>query len=146
MEAHVLLADAAQRDQSGKVHALGIGWSNTTTPLPPHAVVLLVKVPWDQANKKHKFEVELTDADGHPITSTGPVGEQPVRVAGDFEAGRPPGLPAGSPLDLALTFNTGGGLPLPPGRYTWILKINDTTEEGWSASFLVKAPKNPAGS
>jgi hypothetical protein len=139
MEAHVLLADAAQRDQSGKIHALGLGWSNIGTPLPPHAIVLLVKVPWDQANRRHNFQVELVDADGHPVTTSGPVGEQPVKVAGGFETGRPPGLPAGTPLDVAVPFNIGGGLPLPPGRYTWNLTIDGDAKEGWSTSFLVKA-------
>jgi hypothetical protein len=108
--------------------------------------VLLLKVPWDQANQKHRFEVELVDADGHPVTTTGPVGEQPVKVAGEFESGRPPGLPPGTPLDFALTFNIGGGFPLNPGRYTWGLKINDETREGWSTSFLIKAPQTSTGS
>jgi hypothetical protein len=146
MEAHILLADAAQRDRNGKVHALGLGWSSTTTPLPPHAIILLLKVPWDQANQKHKFEVELVDEDGHPITTTGPVGEQAVKVAGELESGRPPGLPPGTPLDVALTFNIGAGLPLVPGRYTWALKINDEKREGWSTSFLIKASKTSTGS
>jgi hypothetical protein len=101
MEAHILLADAASQDSSGKIHALGLAWSKTTTPLPPQAVVLLVKVPWDQANRKHRFEVELVDADGHSVMTQGPVGEQPIKVAGEFESGRPPGLPAGTPLDVA---------------------------------------------
>lgn len=137
MEAHILLADATS-NANGKIHALGLGWSTTTNPLPAHAIVLLLKVPWDQANRRHKFEVELVDADGHAVTTTGPIGEQPVKVEGDFEAGRPAGLPPGTPLDLASTFNIGPGLTVPPGRYTWNLKINGETREGWSTSFLVK--------
>jgi hypothetical protein len=138
MEAHILLADAAAQDSSGKIHVLGLGWSTTTTPLPPQAVIILFKVPWDQANRVHRFEIELVDADGHSVTTTGPVGEQPIKVAGDFESGRPAGLPAGTPLDGALTLNIGGGLALSPGRYTWNLKINGFSREDWSTSFLVR--------
>lgn len=139
MEAHILLADAAQQDQNGsKIHALGLGWSTTTTPLPAQAIIILIKVPWDQANRPHKFEVDLVDEDGNPVTTTGPVGEQPVQLAGDFETGRPPGLPPGTPLDLSTSFNVGPGMPLAPGRYTWRLSIDGTTEPSWSASFLVR--------
>jgi hypothetical protein len=144
VEAHILLADAAQRDQAGKVHALGLGWSTTTTPLPPQAIVVLIKVPWDQANRVHRLVVELLDADGRPVSTTGPVGDQPIRIEGDFEAGRPPGIPQGSPLDLSATFAIAGGLPLAEGRYTWNLSIDGHHEEAWSASFLVRQRQQPS--
>jgi len=53
VEAHVLLADFAQADASGKVNALGLGWSLTGTPIPNHAVVIMLKVGWDETNKPH---------------------------------------------------------------------------------------------
>jgi hypothetical protein len=100
MEARIFLADAAQVDSLGKVHALGLGWSTTITPLPAQAVVILIKVPWNQANRAHKLRAELLTQDGQPVTIPGPVGDHPVTIEGDFEAARPPGLPAGTPLDL----------------------------------------------
>ncbi len=139
MDAVILLADAALQDQPGaKIHALGLGWSTTVTPTPPAAIVLFVKVPWDRANEKHRFSLELVDADGHAVLLPGPMGEQPLRVDGDFESGRPPGLPLGTPLDMALPIPLAPGMPLHPGAYMWRLEIDGETKEAWVARFLVR--------
>ena len=45
LEVHLILCDAAQAE-SGKVHMLGAGWSITGSPSAPHAVAVLIKVPW----------------------------------------------------------------------------------------------------
>jgi len=147
MEAHVLLADAAQSMPDGKVHALGLGWSNIPTPLPAHAVVIFIKVPWDQTNRQHSMNIELIDADGQAVTVPGPVGDQALKLEGQFEAGRPAGVEPGTPMDMALTFNLAQGLPLGPGRHTWVLTINEDTKDDWRASFTVRptgrAPSGP---
>lgn len=140
MEAQILLADAAQTSPDGKVHALGLGWSTTTTPLPPHAVVILIKVPWDVSNDKHVAVVELHGGDGEAVEVPGPMGMQTVKIEAEFETGRPPGLPKGSPIDLPLTFTLGGGIPVPAGRYVWELTIDDEKKDAWRAAFLVRAP------
>jgi hypothetical protein len=140
MEAHILLADAAQSDQRGKIHALGLGWSTTLTPTPPQAVVILIKVPWNQANQRHTLEAELVTEDGQPVMIPGPLGDQPVKIEGEFEAGRPAGLPHGTPLDMSLAFGIQQGMPLRPGRYVWRLSINGHSEEAWSTGFLVREP------
>jgi hypothetical protein len=140
MEAQILLADAAQASPDGKVHALGIGWSTTVTPLPPQAVIVLIKVPWDRSNDKHQAVVELRGSDGEAVEIAGPLGMQPVKIEAEFETGRPPGLPKGTPIDLPLAFNVSGGMPLQPGRYVWELTIDEETKEGWRAAFLVRAP------
>jgi hypothetical protein len=92
---------------------LGLGWSTTITPLPAQAVVILIKVPWNQANRAHKLRAELLTQDGQPVAIPGPIGDQPVTIEGDFEAARPPGLPAGTPLDLAFVFSLQQGIQLP---------------------------------
>jgi hypothetical protein len=63
MDAVVLLADSAATDATGKVHALGLGWTMTSSPTPPMAVVVLFHVPWDQSNVKHNMVLELVDSD-----------------------------------------------------------------------------------
>jgi hypothetical protein len=141
MDAQILLADAAQTSPDGKVHALGLGWSTTVTPLPPQSVVVLIKVPWDVTNERHHVVVDLLDGDGRPVQVPGPLGSQPVRVEAEFETGRPPGLPRGTPIDLPLTFGLGGGAPLQPGRYVWELSIDGKKKDGWRAAFLVQLPK-----
>jgi hypothetical protein len=59
VEAQVLLADFAQADAAGKVNALGLGWSVTSTPIPNHAVVIMLKVGWDETNTPHHLTSNL---------------------------------------------------------------------------------------
>lgn len=140
MDAQVILADAAQSSPDGKVHALGMGWSTTTTPLPPQALVVLIKCPWDQTNDAHTVVVELVDSDGQPVAFPGPPdgAMQPVRIEAEFETGRPPGTRKGTPLDVPLALNMNGGMPLPPGRYAWELSIDGEKKESWRVAFEVR--------
>ena len=65
-------------------------------------------------------------------------GPQEIRAAGGFEVGRPPGLAAGTDIDLAVAV-TIGPLPLEPGnRYAWHLWIDGETREDWSRPFTVR--------
>ena len=136
MRAIVLLADAAVADQaSGKVHLLGAGWTITGSPLPGHAVVALVGVPWDQ----REFLDRLEDLSATP--HAGGVDQRiavPVALEGKLEVGRPPGLPPGSVIDAPFVVSFPPGLPLSPGRYVWQLEINEEQQEAWSAGFLVR--------
>src|SRR5205814_672148 len=88
----------------------------------PVAVALIVTVPWDQTNDQHELVMELADEDGHRISLGDPSQEVVQRVS--FEAGRPPGIKArtGQNAPLALRFNA---LPLPPGRYSGVVHIDD---------------------
>jgi hypothetical protein len=123
IECQLILADAAQA-VGGKVSMLGAGWSVTTSPTAPQAVVGLIKVPWDRANERLPMELELVDADGHSVVLRSPDGstDQPVEFSAGIEVGRPAGLAAGTPIDSSFTVNV-PPLPLPPGRYTWRLNI-----------------------
>jgi hypothetical protein len=139
VEAHILLADAAQRSSEGKVHALGLGWTVTVTPLPAQAVVVFIKVPWDLANETHRAVLTLIDEDGRAVEPEGPDGGE-VRIESDFETGRPAGVPRGMPLDVALSVNIAPGLALPPGGYVWRLEIDGEGQDTWRAAFQVRAP------
>ena len=44
MRAIVLLAQSAQLDQAGIVHALGLGWTSSSTPVPQNALIIFVEV------------------------------------------------------------------------------------------------------
>ncbi len=129
MKVTMLLSDAAQVAQ-GKLYILGGGWSITGPEPVPSAIALKIDVPWDQANRQHRFEVSLFDGDGQPVR----VENQPVRIEGQFETGRPAGIPPGTPLDVPLAI-TLGPLPLGPGRYVWRCSIDGETHEDWEASF-----------
>ena len=139
MKVTVLLADAAQA-VDGKLYILGGGWSITSGPAPS-AIAMKLEIPWDQTNVAHHWELYLLDADGQPVMVPTPEGDQPVEARGDFEVGRPAGLPPGTPIDLPLAISIG---PLPlgaSGRYTWRLTVDGQTDEDWSVTFSTVAPQ-----
>lgn len=124
LDIQLILCDSAVSDPSGKVHMLGAGWSMTGAPTAPHAVVTLLGVPWDRTNQKIQVKLELCDDDGHIVTITAGNETTPVRHQGEFEVGRPPGIPPGSMLDAAFVVSI-PALPLKAGRYQWRLEIGD---------------------
>jgi hypothetical protein len=141
VDATLLLANSAESTPVGTVSALGIGWSVVGTPTPPSAVIIFLKVPWDRTNIKHSLQLKLLTADGHDVMfGQTPTGEAaPLEVIAEFEVGRPPGLPHGTPIDQALPINIAPGLPLIPGQvYEWRLTVNDD-EAVATRSFLVRA-------
>jgi len=133
VEAQVILCDAAVADPSGKVHMLGAGWSRMPSPTTPHAVVLLIKVPWDRANQKLPLVLELRGPDGEPIELKSPTGVATVGLRTELEVGRPPGVVSGSMLDASFAINI-PALPLPPGRYEWHIEL---AEQPFAVFFAV---------
>ncbi|MDE2059679.1 MAG: hypothetical protein KGL31_06080 [candidate division NC10 bacterium] len=138
MKVTMLLADAAQAIDN-KLYILGGGWSIIGPDPAPSAIALKIEVPWTDTNRKHRLELKLLDADGQPVRVPTQAGEHPVEFRGEFEVGRPPGLPEGSPLDMALAINM-GPLPLQPGRrYEWKCFINENTKEDWRVGFYTRS-------
>ncbi len=133
LEVHLLLCDSAQAE-NGKVHMLGAGWSITPSPTAPHAVAILMKIPWDRANQPMDLSLQLLDPDGDPVNI--PTAEGPVAIGAqaNVEVGRPPGLAPGSMLDASFALSI-PSLPLDPGRYEWRLTIADAD---YTASFTVR--------
>ena len=116
-----LLCDFAQVAE-GKLYLLGGGWSLCGPGPFQHGLAIKVEVPWNEANRPHVLEGVLKDADERPVK----VGEPPneLRFRAEFEVGRPPGLPAGTALDVPLAVNF-GPLELPPGAaYFWSISID----------------------
>jgi len=139
----MLLADAAQA-VNGKLYILGGGWSITGPDPAPSAIALKIDVPWDEANRRHRFHLALLDADGQPVIVPTPTGNRPFELTGEFETGRPAGLKAGTPLDVVLGINI-SPIPLKPdSRYVWRCSINDRTAEEWQVGFTTR-PVDPRG-
>jgi hypothetical protein len=134
----MMLADAAQ-EVGGKLYILGGGWSITGPDPLPMAIALKLEVPWDRTNEQHSLLIELLDDDGNPVLVEGPEADEvPLQVTGEFEAGRPPGIKPGTPIDSALAVNF-GPLPLEPGRrYQWRLSIDGDTDEDWTLGFSTR--------
>ncbi len=128
----MLLAESAQVADS-KLYILGGGIALVAPTPNPMAVAVKIDVPWDRADRRHDWMLELLDADGVPVL----VGDRPVIVAGTFEVGRTDQLQPGTPLPMPLAVNF-SGLALPAGqRFAWRLSIDGETEPDWQAAFTV---------
>lgn len=100
----MILADAAQV-LGNKLYLLGGGWDiiGVNSPFPAQhkmALALSIKVSWNETNQKHTLEVE--------IISESPATEEPKRlmkVDGQFEMGRPPGIRQGQDQRLQMAFD-----------------------------------------
>lgn len=141
MRTQVLLVDAAQADQSGKAHALGIGWNVTGTPTPPMALLVLIEIDWHEANQRHTVSAILQDEDGQAIMVPDDDGRPtPVRINADYEVGRPPGSVPGVALNVPIVFNIGAGIPLEKGRrYRWHVENSGQPDADLSLGFFVRA-------
>ena len=117
----MLICDYAEAI-NGKLYIMGGGWS-ACSPGPRHlSIAIRILVPWSEANVKHRLTLMLQDESGNTIE----LGEPPRRVehSGDFEVGRPAGLPQGSDLAMVLAVSF-MGLPLEADRgYRWQLEID----------------------
>ena len=137
----MLLADSAQVADR-KLYVLGGGLSVIGPRPQPMGVAIRIEVPWDRANVGHVWRLDLLDEDGHAVA----INQQALVVQGRFEAGRPAGMKAGTPLSvpLAIMFPA---LPVKPGQsYTWQLSIDDASHVDWRQSFHVRAqPTAPPG-
>jgi len=117
----ILLCDYAEVID-GKLYVMGGGWTGCQPGLRNMAVAIKVLVPWDKTNIRHDMSLMLQDTSGVTIALGDP--PQPVRHDGNFEVGRPPGIPVGAELDFAAAIGF-VGLPLEPDKgYCWQLEIN----------------------
>src|ERR1022692_1283021 len=86
----LLLCDWAEV-VGGKLYAQGIGWTTIVAGRPTSfAVGCVMRVPYDQTNKKHSATIKLMtdDGQGFPL-------DQPLAAGFEFELGRPPGMKHG---------------------------------------------------
>ena len=143
MKVTMILADYAQV-ADGKLTIVGGGWSVTGPAPTPFAIALLFEVPWDQANVKQRFRLDLVDADGHVVfMPREDEGEDAVALEGEFETGRPPGLKPGTTLSVPIAFNLPGP-PIPAGgRYEWRLTVNGESDENWNLPFSTREEGEP---
>jgi hypothetical protein len=121
MRATMLLADWAEA-LNGKLYVMGAAWTHVLAAGTPTSMSLgvVMHVPWDEANRRKQFVLALQDHDGNAIQQN----DVDVRAEGQFEAGRPPGLKAGTELNNAVTFRF-NNLTLDEGGYVWLLTVDD---------------------
>lgn len=141
MEATLFLADSAQASPDGKLHALGIGWTHTSSPMTaPSAVAFILHVPWDETNRRIKWTLDLLDADGNAIVmQTGPDTFSTMHVENEIEVGRPPGTKPGADINVPFAINI-TPMPLAADKtYVWVLKVG---EREWRCAFTTR-PMQP---
>ena len=120
----LILADSAQV-VGNKLYVLGGGWDVITArkefPFDQHCgIAVAVKIPWTETNQRHSFEVEIIseDINTEELKSI-------AKVGGQFEVGRPPGIPIG--LDQRIQLAIDMGLKIEePGMKTVIARIDGT--------------------
>lgn len=143
MKINMLLADSAQV-VGGKLYLLGGGWSTIGPDPTPFAIAMLLEVPWNEANQRFQFKLELLSEDAQPVLMPTPEGERPLVLDGAFEVGRPAGARVGMPLNVPIAINL-PHLPLQPDRvYVWRLSIDGRTDEDWRLTFTTR-PRQHAG-
>ncbi|MEI7914193.1 MAG: hypothetical protein WCH82_05545 [Mycobacteriaceae bacterium] len=131
MRAVVLLAHSARLEPNGTMHALGLGWTTTTTPAPQHSLIVFVEVQWSEIGTSFPIHAELVDGDGNEVART----EDSV-----INARRHPAHPAGTAVTIPFTA-TIPALPLVAGqRYQWRVSIGGHMGEDWLAGFTVTGP------
>lgn len=119
----------------GKLYVSGAGWTLAGGPPVQSALGLIIEVPWDKLNLPVRFAVELQDADGGVVLQPGPMEQGvPMRFEGEFELGRPPGMPHGTPSNVPLALNV-PPFGVPAGRYRWVTTLNGEGHEDWHVSF-----------
>jgi hypothetical protein len=138
-----MLADHAQV-ADGKLFINGGGWTVTGPDPVPYGIGMLIDVPWDQTNAKHRAVLELLTSDGDPVLIPADTGEEPLRAEMEFEVGRPPGIKPGTPLTVPFALNFAPAPPIPPGnQFVWALSIDGQSDEDWRLTFATRPPAGP---
>lgn len=136
LRVNMMLCDSAQA-VNGRLFILGGGLSVAGPKPQPLALAIQVTVPWDRANIPHQWQLSLIDEDGRPVV----MNEKPIKVRGQFEAGRPAGLRAGTPLGVALAINL-SALRLRTGMgYSFVFEVDGEARPEWRCQLFVRGPQ-----
>jgi len=100
MEADILMVADAAQVANDKLSVLGGGWRYLRVQkLPtvhPFAVTAGLLVDWMETNVRHAFKLDIQNEDSKRVYAS---------VDGEFEMGRPPGIPPGSKQRVCLALN-----------------------------------------
>lgn len=121
----LLMANHAEALE-GLLYVSGGGWTDhhraasTDGGGPPVShigIALSVLVGWTETNRKYPLALRIESEDGD---------EEVLRVEGEMEAGRPPGVPEGQDLRSVLAVNSEIVFPH-PGGYRVVATVADDT-------------------
>jgi len=138
MEVRALLSDYAEAI-NGKLYVHGGGWNMLVASQAANvAVAMLVIVPWDRGDARHRVDVRLLDHDGGAVRME----DREVAMSTDFELGRPAGVKPGTPLNAPFAYRF-QGMRLDPGGYVFRISLNDD-EAVPTLPFPVPLPREAA--
>jgi hypothetical protein len=138
LQAHLMLADYATV-ANGKFYISGGCWAIRSPQPMQWALALEVRVPWHDNSRKFRFELDLVDADGQPVTIDGPEGPKPLRGEGEIQVTAGPGVKPGSEIAGLAPMNL-PPIALPAGQqFEWRLTIEGQTREDWRVTFATAA-------
>ncbi|MEX0749579.1 MAG: hypothetical protein WD359_02120 [Dehalococcoidia bacterium] len=131
----LILADHADI-VGNKLYLNGGGWDvlSVLNAFPSQRMVGIAaafRVEWNETNQRHNVEIEVLSADGASL----------AKVGGQFEVGRPPGLPPGQAQRAQLALNVGLNVPA-PGVYEIVSRI-EGQEDSRTAFNVVSGPALP---
>ena len=135
----IILADAAEA-VNNKLYLIGGGWETLTIDsqfpvLYPCAIAVAFSVPWNETNQQHNIEIAIDDEGGAQL----------LKVEGQVEVGRPPGIPLGKAQRVQMAIRL--TLPIQElGTYVIVVRIEG--QESRRVAFNVVAGPNlvPQGS
>jgi hypothetical protein len=116
---------------NGLLYMTGGGWTeHHRPPLQPNGqttishvgIAVMVRIPWNETNRPHRFQVEIQDLDGSSL----------MKVEGDLNVGRPPQIVPGTAQHACLAIN--GELVFPrAGSYVLRAVLNGdiATKRTW---------------
>ena len=120
-----LVADAAQVDDRGKVHVIGLGWTNIPTVSPPLALVLIVDIEQHEAPNTVGVKVELLDKnDQLAKVVRGQDSVETIQIIAGGQAMPLPDDRAGEPNRLPLVIQLDRGIRIVPGTYKFRATVN----------------------
>lgn len=133
MELDAFLADSVMKSD-GKLFALGAGWDRLSARRFParHSRLSLgaiVKVPYRGVDTDHELVVRFEDADGNALPFGGRSDRSdagPMQLTARFTTRRPTEDEAGDERSVVLALNLDGLVFEAPGRYRFLLDIDDT--------------------
>ena len=127
---------------NGLLYMLGAGWTDIRPPVDAEGrlgsvhfgIGVSVLVGWNETNQRYPVELTITHEDG---------GDPLIRVEGQIEQGRPPGLAPGSDLRSVIGLDADVQFPKPGGYVVRVTMLDQVR----SVSFRVVVPQRPpAGS
>jgi hypothetical protein len=122
---------------NGLLYMVGGGWTDHHRPpkqpngqptISHIGIAVMVRIPWNETNRPHRFQVEIQDLDGNSF----------MKVDGDLNIGRPPHISPGATQHACLAINAEtvfqrtGGYVLratiggdPASLRTWEFRVHD---------------------